>query len=615
MVVAVFIFLFLNLFQVYCEIPTTLEGPFDPVTVSLDENFRGNAIDLPDSDPRVRRDVTGFEPEQISVSLSSTHDSVWISWITGEFQIGVDIKPLDPKSVASVVYYGKLRFPMLHKATGESLIYNQLYPFNGLQNYTSGIIHHVRLTGLDPYSLYYYKVGDPSIPAMSHIHHFKTMPVSSVQSYPARVAVVGDLGLTYNSTSTIEHMTSNKPDLVLMVGDLCYANLYLTNGTGSDCYSCSFPNTPIHETYQPRWDYWGRFMQPLTSKIPIMMVQGNHEIEEQVDNRTFTSFISRFAFPHEESGSSSPFYYSFNAGGIHFVVLGGYVAYSRSDDQYKWLQKDLANVDRDVTPWLVAAWHPPWYTTYSAHYREAECMRVAMEDLLYQYGVDVVFNGHVHAYERSNRVYNYTLDPCGPVHLSVGDGGNREKMATTHADEPGNCPEPSSTPDEFMGGFCAHNFTSGPAAGKFCWDRQPEYSAYREASFGHGILEVKNETHALWSWHRNQDMYNEVGDQIYIVRQPEKCPVQPKMIKKQSNKVIGNKTVCCSKFLEPLGRGESGITGPVPGVSPPPPPYRGVVPDGGSGGVIALGVVVPAVVPPDETIPPAELQNGEKRAI
>lgn len=87
-------------------------------------------------------------------------------------------------------------------------------------------------------------------------------------------------------------------------------------------------------------------------------------------------------------------------------------------------------------------------------------------------------------------MYNYTLDPCGPIHLTIGDGGNREKMAISHADEPGNCPEPSSTPDEFMGGFCAYNFTSGPAAGKFCWDKQPEYSAYRESSFGHGLLEV-----------------------------------------------------------------------------------------------------------------------------
>lgn len=87
-------------------------------------------------------------------------------------------------------------------------------------------------------------------------------------------------------------------------------------------------------------------------------------------------------------------------------------------------------------------------------------------------------------------MYNYTLDLCAPVYITIGDGGNREKMAIRHADEPGNCPEPSTTPDTYMGGFCAFNFTSGPAAGKFCWDEQPEYSAYRESSFGHGILEV-----------------------------------------------------------------------------------------------------------------------------
>nr|XP_043625002.1 purple acid phosphatase 15 [Erigeron canadensis] len=506
------------------DIPTTLDGPFTPVTVPLDESFRGHAVDLPSDDPRVRRIVKGFEPEQISISLSSNYDSVWISWITGEFQIGDNIKPLNPKNVASVVEYGKVKKPT-QKAEGYSLIYSQLYPFEGLQNYTSGIIHHVQLTGLSPDSVYYYRCGDPSIRAMSGVFRFKTMPISGPKSYP-RIGIVGDLGLTYNSTSTVSHLMKNKPDLILLVGDATYANLYLTNGTGSDCYSCSFANTPIHETYQPRWDYWGRYMQRLTSKIPIMAIEGNHEIEEQGGSKTFAAYNARFAFPSKESGSESTMYYSFNAGGIHFLMLGGYIAYDESSDQYKWLQRDLANVDRQVTPWLVGVWHPPWYNTYVSHYKEVECMRIAMEELLYNAGVDIIFNGHVHAYERSNRVYNYTLDPCGPVHITVGDGGNREKMAVKHTDEPGNCPEPASTPDSFMGGFCATNFTSGPAAGNFCWDHQPEYSAYRESSFGHGILEVKNETHALWTWHRNQDMYDEAGDQIFIVREPERCHVK-----------------------------------------------------------------------------------------
>ncbi|PON32743.1 Acid phosphatase [Parasponia andersonii] len=505
-------------------IPTTLDGPFKPITVPLDKSFRGNAVDLPESDPRVQRYVEGFEPEQISVSLSSTYDSVWISWITGEFQIGEEISPLDPDSVDSIVFFGVYGYPLTEQATGYSLVYNQLYSFEGLQNYTSGIIHHVRLTGLRPNTLYQYQCGDPQ-QGMSNLYYFKTMPVSGPKSYPSRIAVVGDLGLTYNTTSTVEHLTSNHPDLILLVGDITYANLYLTNGTGADCYSCSFPQTPIHETYQPRWDYWGRYMEPLISKVPIMLVEGNHDIEQQAENQVFAAYSSRFAFPSEESGSSSTLYYSFNAGGVHFIMLGAYVAYDETSDQYKWLEDDLASVDREVTPWLVASWHAPWYNTYTAHYREAECMRVAMEDLLYKYRVDIVFNGHVHAYERLNRVYNYSLDPCGPVYIAVGDGGNREKMAVTHADEPGNCPEPSKTPDKYMGGFCAFNFTTGPAAGKFCWDEQPEYSAYRESSFGHGILEVKNETHALWTWHRNRDLYRVSGDVIYIVREPEKCPV------------------------------------------------------------------------------------------
>ncbi|XXG78603.1 hypothetical protein AAC387_Pa08g2511 [Persea americana] len=521
------LYLSISCFLVYGEIPTTLDGPFEPVTIPFDERFRGQAVDLPPTDPRIMRWVKDFEPEQISISLSTTHDSVWVSWITGDFQIGDNIKPLNPESVASVVRYGQLRYPLTHEATGYSLVYNQLYPFEGLQNYTSGIIHHVRLTGLKPKTRYFYRCGDPSIPAMSGILSFKTMPVSSPWSYPKRIAVVGDLGLTYNTTSTIDHLRSNEPSLILLAGDVTYANLYLTNGTGSDCYSCAFPDTPIHETYQPRWDYWGRFMDPLISEVPIMVVEGNHEKEEQAKDRTFVAYSSRFAFPAEESGSSSTLYYSFNAGGVHFLMIGAYTNFQTSGDQYKWLERDLANVDRSVTPWLVALWHPPWYSTYKAHYKEAECMRLEMELLLYSYGVDLVFNGHVHAYERSNRVFNYTLDPCGPVHIVVGDGGNREKMAVSHADDPGNCPEPLDTMDPDMGGSCARNFSTGPAAGKFCWDEQPNYSAFRESSFGHGILEVVNETHALWTWHRNQDLYHSPGDQIYIVREPNKCPTQP----------------------------------------------------------------------------------------
>ncbi|MQL25225.1 hypothetical protein EI011_24360, partial [Escherichia coli] len=41
-------------------------------------------------------------------------------------------------------------------------------------------------------------------------------------------------------------------------------------------------------------------------------------------------------------------------------------------------------------------------------------------------------------------------------------------------------------------------------AGRFT-DPQPEYSAFREASYGHSTLEIKNRTHAVYHWNRNDD--------------------------------------------------------------------------------------------------------------
>jgi hypothetical protein len=65
------------------EPASTLAGPSKPVTVPLLED-RGHAVDLPDTDPRVQRRVTGWAPEQVTVALSAAPTSAWVSWITGK---------------------------------------------------------------------------------------------------------------------------------------------------------------------------------------------------------------------------------------------------------------------------------------------------------------------------------------------------------------------------------------------------------------------------------------------------------------------------------------------------------------------------------------------------
>jgi hypothetical protein len=247
-------------------IPTTLDGPFTPATRAFDRSLRQGSKDVPLTDPRLAPRARPPSPEQIALAASADPTSLWVSWVTGRAQVGSHLTPLDPAAVRSEVWYGErpssAGHPHQHVATGSAEVYSQLYPYPGLLNYTSGVIHHVRLVNLTPSTHYYYRCGDSSLRlegGLSDERSFRTLPAPAPGAYPRRVALVGDLGLTGNSTSTVEHLAKNDPSLILMVGDMVYANQYrTTGGTGVPCFSCSFPDAPIRESYQPRWDGWGR---------------------------------------------------------------------------------------------------------------------------------------------------------------------------------------------------------------------------------------------------------------------------------------------------------------------------------------------------------------------
>ncbi|XP_062006860.1 purple acid phosphatase 22-like [Rosa rugosa] len=213
-----------------------------------------------------------------------------------------------------------------------------------------------------------------------------------------------------------------------------------------------------------------------------MVTEGNHEVEISpvVSPTGFKAFNARWQMPYRESGSTSNLYYSFEVAGTHIIMLGSYAEFDTKSKQYAWLVADLAKIDRKKTPWVVVVLHAPWYNTNTAHQGEGESMRIAMEKLLYKARVDLVYSGHVHAYERFTRVYNNEADPCGPVHVTIGDGGNREGLALMFEDPPS------------------------------------PLSLYREPSFGHGRLKIVNETHAVWGWHRNQDSNFVVKDQVWL---------------------------------------------------------------------------------------------------
>lgn len=80
---------------------------------------------------------------------------------------------------------------------------------------------------------------------------------------------------------------------------------------------------------------------------------------------------------------------------LHVVFIVKYTP------QWMWLKGELKRVDREKTPWLIVLMHAPMYNSNDAHYMEGESMRAAFEKWFVKYKVDLVFAGHVHAYERS----------------------------------------------------------------------------------------------------------------------------------------------------------------------------------------------------------------------
>ena len=71
--------------------------------------------------------------------------------------------------------------------------------------------------------------------------------------------------------------------------------------------------------------------------------------------------------------------------------------FSTKSEQYLFLARELKAVNRKRTPWLVVIMHAPFYSTYTKHYKEPECMRATYEPLMSKYSVGLVLSGPDHA--------------------------------------------------------------------------------------------------------------------------------------------------------------------------------------------------------------------------
>jgi len=135
-------------------------------------------------------------------------------------------------------------------------------------------------------------------------------------------------------------------------------------------------------------------------------------------------YFARFNMPN----NNKP-WYSFNLGPAHFTLMSTEHNFKVGSDQYNFLAKDLASVDRLKTPWVIFAGHRPMYISSTNNAQPAGDQPIALllrqhvEPLLFHNKVDMAWWGHHHSYQRSCPVFNETCTAGGTTHVVIGMGG------------------------------------------------------------------------------------------------------------------------------------------------------------------------------------------------
>ncbi len=129
-------------------------------------------------------------------------------------------------------------------------------------------------------------------------------------------------------------------------------------------------------------DFERKFEQPykalLDAKVEFRAVLGNHDDPNQRFYKPFNMNGQRFS--------------SFKKGHVRFFALDSNYM---DPDQIQWLEKELQASGSD---WKIPFMHHPLYSS-GMHGSQIE-LRALLEPLFLKYGVDAVFAGHEHFYER-----------------------------------------------------------------------------------------------------------------------------------------------------------------------------------------------------------------------
>ncbi|MEI6950130.1 metallophosphoesterase [Paraflavisolibacter sp. H34] len=257
--------------------------------------------------------------------------------------------------------------------------------------------HILRISGLEPDTKYYYRIGTSTyILQGDSTHFFRTAPPANTNRN-IRIAVFGDCGKNGRGYQTgtlrtyLDYVGDNPAELLLIPGDLAYMD-------GKDVEFQQF----FFNVYSPN----------ILRNHVLFPAPGNHDYHTTTNMQRTAPYFRNMTVPMQgESGgipSKAKNYYAFDWGNMHVLCLDSYgmerdstYLYDTLGQQATWMKKDLAANTRE---WLVVMLHHPPYSK-GHHDSDVEGpmkrIRARLVPIWERYGVDLVIGSHSHNYERS----------------------------------------------------------------------------------------------------------------------------------------------------------------------------------------------------------------------
>ncbi len=280
-----------------------------------------------------------------------------------------------------------------------------------IKNYQPFVVYHATLQNLQNGKEVSYRVLKNKVTVFESFAH---SPKSKSQNY--KFVVAGDIGaLTKNQKKLANVMFDLNPDFVAVPGDIVYGH-----GLANE-YTTKF--WPIYNA-----DNNDSTGAPLLRTIPFMASVGNHDANDRDMDKTPDALAYYYFWeqplngPYDKEGSAllpilkgsesnrNAFYeaaknaypkmtnFSYDYGNAHWTVIDAdsYVNWSNKELQ-NWIIQDLKKSSKAM--WRFVMFHQPGFNSSKAHFEEQH-MRLLSP--IFEAGkVDVVFNGHVHNYQRS----------------------------------------------------------------------------------------------------------------------------------------------------------------------------------------------------------------------